>query len=64
MCSEMRSAFCGEESPDISSFVMGLGGRDIKIDEIKQVARDLANNPSCRVEFRGLNEEVVMGDER
>ncbi|OFW56721.1 MAG: pyruvate ferredoxin oxidoreductase [Candidatus Solincola sediminis] len=64
LCSEMRSAFCGEESPDISSFVMGLGGRDIKIDEIKQVARDLANNPSCRVEFRGLNEEVVMGDER
>ncbi len=63
LCSEMRSAFCGEESPDISSFVMGLGGRDITVDEIKQVARDLANNPSCRVEFRGLNEELIRGDE-
>jgi pyruvate ferredoxin oxidoreductase alpha subunit len=64
LCSEMRSAFCGEESPDISSFIMGLGGRDITIEEIKQVARDLASNPACRVEFRGLNEELVKGDER
>jgi pyruvate ferredoxin oxidoreductase alpha subunit len=63
LCSEMRTAFCGEESPEISSFVMGLGGRDITINEIKQVARDLANNPACRVEFRGLNEELVKGDE-
>jgi pyruvate ferredoxin oxidoreductase alpha subunit len=63
LCSEMRTAFCGEESPEISSFIMGLGGRDITVDEIKQVARDLANNPACRIEFRGLNEALVKGDE-
>lgn len=64
LCSEMRSAFCGEESPDISSFIMGLGGRDITVEEIKQVARDLAENPACRVEFRGLREDLMDGDER
>jgi len=63
LCSEMRAAFCGEESPEISSFIMGLGGRDITIEEIKQVARDLASNPACRVEFRGLREELMKGDE-
>ncbi|MBC7253201.1 MAG: pyruvate ferredoxin oxidoreductase [Actinobacteria bacterium] len=63
LCSEMRAAFCGEESPNISSFIMGLGGRDITVEEIKQVARDLASNPACRVEFRGLKEELLRGDE-
>jgi pyruvate ferredoxin oxidoreductase alpha subunit len=63
LCSEMRSAFCGEESPEISSFIMGLGGRDITIEDIKQVARDLASNPACRVEFRGLKEGLMKGDE-
>jgi pyruvate ferredoxin oxidoreductase alpha subunit len=64
LCSEMRSAFCGEESPEISSFIMGLGGRDITVEDIKQVARDLAENPACRVEFRGLREDLMDGDER
>ncbi|WP_287153611.1 transketolase C-terminal domain-containing protein [Candidatus Solincola tengchongensis] len=63
LCSEMRAAFCGEESPEISSFIMGLGGRDITVEEIKQIARDLARNPACRVEFRGLREELLRGDE-
>ncbi len=63
LCSEMRAAFCGEESPEISSFVMGLGGRDITVEEIKQVARELAADPACRVEFRGLKEELLRGDE-
>ncbi len=63
LCSEMRSAFCGEESPEISSFIMGLGGRDITVEDIKQVARDLAADPTCRVEFRGLKEELLRGDE-
>jgi pyruvate ferredoxin oxidoreductase alpha subunit len=63
LCSEMRAAFCGEESPEISSFIMGLGGRDITIEEIKQVARDLAANPACRVEFSGLKDELMKGDE-
>ncbi len=63
LCSEMRAAFCGEESPEISSIIMGLGGRDVTVEEIKQVARDLAANPACRVEFRGLNEELLKGDE-
>jgi pyruvate ferredoxin oxidoreductase alpha subunit len=63
LCSEMRAAFCGEESPEISSFIMGLGGRDITIEGIKQVARDLAANPACRVEFSGLKDELMKGDE-
>jgi len=63
LCSEMRAAFCGEDSPNISSFIMGLGGRDITVEEIKQVARDLASDPACRVEFRGLKEELMRGDE-
>ncbi len=64
LCSEMRAAFCGEDSPEISSFIMGLGGRDITVEEIKQVARDLAANPACRVEFRGLRDELLNGDEK
>jgi len=64
LCSEIRAAFCGEESPEISSFIMGLGGRDITKEEIKRVARDLAANPACRVEFRGLREDLLKGDER
>ena len=63
LCSEMRAAFCGEESPEISSFIMGLGGRDITIDEIKKVARDLVANPACRVEFRALRDDLMKGDE-
>jgi pyruvate ferredoxin oxidoreductase alpha subunit len=63
LCSEMRAAFCGEESPEISSFIMGLGGRDITIDDIKQVARDLVANPACRVEFRTLRDDLMKGDE-
>ncbi len=63
LCSEMRAAFCGEDSPEISSFIMGLGGRDVTKEDIKQVARDLAANPACRVEFRGLREELLHGDE-
>lgn len=63
LCSEMRAAFCGEESPEISSFIMGLGGRDITLEEIKQIARDLVRNPACRVEFRCLKEELLRGDE-
>ncbi|MDY6797026.1 MAG: transketolase C-terminal domain-containing protein [Actinomycetota bacterium] len=64
LCSEMRAAFCGEESPEISSFIMGLGGRDITIEDIKRVARELASNPACRVEFRGLRDDLMDGDER
>ncbi|MBN2028102.1 MAG: pyruvate ferredoxin oxidoreductase [Actinobacteria bacterium] len=64
LCSEMRAAFCGEDCPEISSFIMGLGGRDITKEDIKQVARDLASNPACRVEFRGLRMDLMDGDEK
>jgi pyruvate ferredoxin oxidoreductase alpha subunit len=63
LCSEMRSAFCGEESPEMSSFIMGLGGRDITVEEIMQIARDLAESPACRVEFRTLRSDLMKGDE-
>ncbi len=63
LCSEMRTAFCGEESPEISSFVMGLGGRDIRVEDIEHIVLDLEKNPECRVEFVGLHEELLKGYE-
>ena len=63
LCSEMRTAFCGEESPEISSFIMGLGGRDITVEQIERIALELKENPACRVEFVGLREDLLKGDE-
>ncbi len=63
LCSEIRSAFCGEDSPDISSFIVGLGGRDVTVEDIISIAWDLRSNPACRVEFRGLREDLMKGDE-
>ncbi|MHB8781206.1 MAG: transketolase C-terminal domain-containing protein [Candidatus Geothermincolia bacterium] len=61
LCSEMRTAFCGEESPEISSFVMGLGGRDIRVEDIEHIVHDLERDPRCRVEFVGLHRELLEG---
>ncbi|OGX22982.1 MAG: pyruvate ferredoxin oxidoreductase, partial [Omnitrophica WOR_2 bacterium RIFCSPHIGHO2_02_FULL_45_21] len=40
--SEVRSVFCGKKKPPvISGFVIGLGGRDITIDSIKEIFKRL-----------------------
>ena len=47
----------------MSSFIMGLGGRDVTVEEIMQIARDLKESPACRVEFRTLRQDLMKGDE-
>ncbi|MFH1151167.1 MAG: transketolase C-terminal domain-containing protein [Actinomycetota bacterium] len=60
LCSEIRSAFCGAaETPSISSFVAGLGGRDIRKEQIKEIALGLLSDDTCRVEVTGLDHEVL-----
>jgi pyruvate/2-oxoacid:ferredoxin oxidoreductase alpha subunit len=60
LCSEIRSAFCGtEETPNISSFVAGIGGRDISVEDIKQIADGLLADDACRMEWVGIDNEVV-----
>ncbi len=60
LCSELRSAFCGSAvTPNISSFVVGLGGRDIRKDDIKDIALGLLSDDSCRVELIGVDNELL-----
>ena len=42
LLSEIRSVFCGrKKAPVISGFVIGLGGRDITIDSVKEIFKRL-----------------------
>lgn len=60
LCSEIRSAFCGAEvTPYISSFVVGLGGRDVTKRDIKDIATGLMSDRTCRVEMPGIDHEVL-----
>ncbi|MBK5092439.1 MAG: pyruvate ferredoxin oxidoreductase [Actinobacteria bacterium] len=60
LCSEIRSAFCGAaRTPNISSFVVGLGGRDVTVDNIKDIALGLLSDDTCRVEVAGIDHEVL-----
>ncbi len=60
LCSEIRSAFCGAaRTPNISSFVVGLGGRDVTVDNIKDIALGLLSDDTCRVEMSGIDHEVL-----
>lgn len=60
LCSEIRSAFCGEaDTPNISSFVVGLGGRDVRKQQIRDIALGLFENDTCRVEMPGIDHEVL-----
>lgn len=60
LCSEIRSAFCGAEStPNISSFVAGIGGRDVSVRDIKDVATSLLSDDTCRVEWVGIDNDVI-----
>ena len=60
LCSEIRSAFCGAAStPNISSFVVGLGGRDVRMRDIREIALGLLADDTCRVEMTGIDHEVL-----
>ena len=68
LCSEIRSAFCGAaRTPNISSFVVGLGGRDVRVEDIMSIATGLLSDDTCRVEIAGIDHEVLSrahADER
>jgi pyruvate ferredoxin oxidoreductase alpha subunit len=57
---EIKAAFCGRpKSPKvISSFVAGLGGRDITPDSIKEIFRKLNQKEVC-LEFIDLKPELL-----
>lgn len=60
LCSEIRSAFCGAAfTPNISSFVVGLGGRDVRKEHIREIAMRLIEDDTCRVEIPGVDHEVL-----
>ena len=60
LCSEIRSAFCGAAvTPNISSFVVGLGGRDVRKAHIREIALGLVKDDTCRVEIPGVDHEVL-----
>ncbi len=60
LCSEIRSAFCGAAvTPNISSFVVGLGGRDVRKEHIREIALGLLKDDTCRVEIPGVDHEVL-----
>jgi len=60
LCSEIRSAFCGASvTPNISSFVVGLGGRDVRKKHIREIALGLLKDDTCRVEIPGVDHEVL-----
>ncbi len=60
LCSEIRSAFCGASvTPNISSFVVGLGGRDVRKQDIRGIALGLLSDDTCRVEMTGIDHEVL-----
>lgn len=57
--SEVRSVFSGKKkSPVISGFVIGLGGRDITIDSIKEVFKNLTAKPVSE-QFIDLKAELL-----
>jgi pyruvate ferredoxin oxidoreductase alpha subunit len=57
---ELRSVFHGRPvSPRISGFVIGLGGRDVTIDDLKY-AIDKAQQQSIDTEFIGLRTDLEL----
>ena len=54
---EIRSAFLGEKkAPAIVNYIYGLGGRDIKVIDIKNVLMDLKAGKSDPVNYVGVRE--------
>ena len=59
--SEIRSLFYGRpEQPKISGFVIGLGGRDVRLSNLEEVMEKLAG-PAVTNEYIDLKTEVEVG---
>jgi pyruvate ferredoxin oxidoreductase alpha subunit len=60
IATELRSVFHGRQaSPRISGFVIGLGGRDVTLDDLKY-AIDKAQQQLIDMEFIGLRTDVEL----
>lgn len=60
LLAEIRSCFSGrKKSPVISGFVIGLGGRDITVDSIKEVFKRLTAKPVSE-EYIDLKPELLQ----
>jgi hypothetical protein len=49
--------------PNIGSFIVGLGGRDVTTDTVRKVAKDAANMAHC-TEFVDLRMELIAEGDR
>ncbi len=59
LLAEVRSVFCGKKkAPAISGFVIGLGGRDITVDSIKEVYKKLTTKEITE-EYIDLKPELL-----
>jgi pyruvate ferredoxin oxidoreductase alpha subunit len=55
--SEIRSVFYeSDKKPEIYSYMFGLGGRDVTLDNIESVFSDLINNKKEKINYLGLRE--------
>ena len=62
VASELRAAFYGRGGPAIGGYVVGLGGRDVSLDTIKEIVGKMESGEAPQVEFVDLkleNLEVV-----
>jgi pyruvate ferredoxin oxidoreductase alpha subunit len=60
--SDVKAAFCGKERvPKLSGFIVGLGGRDITKDSIRQIYKQLSGKP-VESEFIDLHLEALSAN--
>jgi pyruvate ferredoxin oxidoreductase alpha subunit len=57
VASELRSAFYGRGGPAIGGYVVGLGGRDVGPDTIREIVEKMEGGEAPQVEFVDLRLE-------
>ncbi len=60
---EIKSALYGRSDVMINGYVIGLGGREIKVDDVASILKDLEVGERGRVKWWGLKIEGESGDE-
>jgi len=64
LSNELKEALYGAKTmPNIGSFIVGLGGRDVTTDTVRKVAKDAANMAHC-TEFVDLRMELIAEGDR
>ena len=60
---EVKAAFCGKKKAPkiISSFVAGLGGRDITLDSVREVLKKLTAK-EVNLEYIDLKQELLKDE--